>query len=99
MHVGAFVPQGWRLDLVDVPEGRPQYEAMRDVALRLEQSGYDSLWLYDHFHTVPEARTEATFELWTGCTALALETKSIRIGQMVGCNMYRHPTLIAKMAT
>jgi len=98
MQFGAFVPQGWRLDLVGVPAGYPQYEAMRDVALQLERLGYDGLWLYDHFHTVPDAKPEATFEMWTACTALAVATTRIRIGQMVGCNIYRPPALVAKVA-
>lgn len=99
MKVGAFVPQGWRLDLGDVEPGHPQYLAMRNVALRLEKAGYDGLWLYDHFHTIPEARPEATFECWTACAALAEATSRIRIGQMVGCNMYRSPAVLAKMAS
>jgi F420-dependent oxidoreductase-like protein len=99
MKFGAFVPQGWRLDLARVEPGRPQYLAMRDVALRLEKAGYDGLWLYDHFHTIPEARLEPTFECWTSCAALAEATSTIRIGQMVGCNIYRNPAVLAKMAT
>lgn len=99
MKFGAFVPQGWRLDLTRVEPGFPQYRAMRDVALRLEKAGYDGLWLYDHFHTIPDARPEATFECWTSCAALAEATSTIRIGQMVGCNIYRHPAVLAKMVT
>lgn len=99
MKFGAFVPQGWRLDLTQVEPGFPQYQAMRDVALRAERAGYAGIWLYDHFHTVPDALTEATFECWTSCAALAEATSTIRIGQMVGCNIYRHPAVLAKMAT
>lgn len=99
MKFGAFVPQGWRLDLTHVEPGFPQYQAMRDVARRAEKAGYAGLWLYDHFHTVPDAVPEATFECWTSCAALAEATSTIRIGQMVGCNIYRHPAVLAKMAT
>lgn len=98
MKFGAFTPQGWRLDLVNVEAGYPQYLAMRDTALRIEKLGYDSVWLYDHFHTVPEARLEATFEVWTACAALAEATSTIRLGQMCGCNIYRPPALLAKIA-
>lgn len=99
MRFGAFVPQGWRLDLVTVEPGVPQYRRMRECALELERLGYDSLWLYDHFHTIPEALPEATFEVWTACTALAEATSTIRLGQMCGCNMYRPPALLAKMTS
>ncbi len=94
MRFGAFVPQGWRLDLVG--EAHP-YQAMKATALRLEALGYESLWLYDHLHTVPDAVPEACFEVWTATAALAEATSRIRLGQMCGCNMYRPPSLLAKI--
>jgi F420-dependent oxidoreductase-like protein len=97
MQFGAFTPQGWRLDLLGLGDGHSQYLKMREVALRIEQFGYDSVWLYDHFHTIPEARPEATFEVWTAMAALAEATSRIRLGQMCGCNIYRPPALLAKM--
>ena len=30
-----------------------------------EDEGYDSLWVFDHFHTVPEPAQTTTFEAWT----------------------------------
>ncbi|HEV2661303.1 MAG TPA: LLM class F420-dependent oxidoreductase, partial [Ktedonobacteraceae bacterium] len=39
------------------------------------------------------------FECWTTTAALARDTKRIRIGQMVSCNGYRNPALLAKMAS
>lgn len=97
MHFGAFVPQGWRLDLVPIQGGPAQYQAMRECARRAERAGYRSLWLYDHFHTVPEALPEACFEVWTATAALAEATSTIRLGQMCGCNLYRPPALLAKI--
>ena len=99
MQFGAFTPQGWRLDLVGLGDGYSQYLKMREVALRIEKAGYDSVWLYDHFHTVPEARSEATFEVWTAMAALAEATSTVRLGQMCGCNIYRPPALLAKMTS
>lgn len=99
MKFGAFAPQGWRLDLLGHQDGYHEYLAMREGALRLERLGYDSLWLYDHFHTVPEPKTEATFEVWTATAALAEATSTIRLGQMCGCNIYRPPALLAKMTS
>lgn len=99
MKFGAFTPQGWRLDLQGVGDGYSQYLKMRETALKIEKLGYDSVWLYDHFHTVPDAKLEATFEVWTATAALAEATATIRLGQMCGCNIYRPPTLLAKMAS
>ncbi|MGB8647499.1 MAG: LLM class F420-dependent oxidoreductase [Anaerolineae bacterium] len=96
---GIFVPQGWRMDLVEIKDPVQQYEAMTRVALTAEESGYDSVWVYDHFHTVPEPTLETTFECWTITSGMARDTKRVRLGQMVTCNAYRNPALLAKMAS
>ena len=97
--VGVFVPQGWRMDLVDIPDPVEKYEAMTRVAQEAERLGFDSIWLYDHFHTVPTPELETTFECWTATAGLARDTSTIRIGQMVTCNGYRNPALLAKIAS
>jgi F420-dependent oxidoreductase-like protein len=99
LKIGAFVPQGWRMDLADVADPVEKFETMTRCAQEAERSGFDALWLYDHFHTVPTAQLETTFECWTSMAALARETKTIRLGQMVTCNGYRPPSLLAKMAS
>lgn len=98
MRFGGFVPQGWRMDLVGVPVAE-QWPTMLDVGKRLERAGYDSLWVYDHFHTVPIPSQEATHECWTLMAALAASTERIRLGQMCTCNSYRNPSYMAKVAT
>jgi F420-dependent oxidoreductase-like protein len=96
---GVIVPQGWRLDLVDIEDPIEKYEMMTRNAQEAERLGYDSIWLYDHFHTVPTQELETTFECWISTAALARDTSTIRIGQMVTCNNYRPPALLAKMAS
>ena len=96
---GIFVPQGWRMDLVGIGDPIAQWEAMTAVARAADQGSWDSIWLYDHFHTVPRPSGETTFECWTATAALARDTRRVNIGQMVGCNGYRNPALYAKIAS
>lgn len=96
---GVFVPQGWKLDLVGITDPSEQYERMTTVARAAEEAGFDSIWVYDHFHTVPVPTQETTFEAWTITAGLVRDTSKIRVGQMVTCNGYRHPALLAKMAS
>jgi F420-dependent oxidoreductase-like protein len=97
MRFGAFVPQGWRLDLVGI-EREDEWSTMVDVAQTIERAGYESLWVYDHFHTVPVATQEVTYEAWSLMAALAAATDTVRLGQMCTCNSYRPPAYLAKVA-
>jgi F420-dependent oxidoreductase-like protein len=99
MKFGIALPQGWTMDLVGIKDLVEAYETMTRVARMADESGYDSLWLVDHFHTVPQPTQEVTFECWTTTAALARDTKRVRVGQMVSCNSYRNPALLAKMAS
>lgn len=76
-----------------------QWPAMLAVAKRIEDLGYDTAWVYDHFHTVPEPTQEPTFECWTLMAALAATTQRVRLGQMCTCNSYRNPAYLAKVAS
>jgi len=96
---GVFTPQGWRMDLIKIKDPIEKYEAMTKVAQAADRGPWDSVWVYDHFHTMPEPTMEATFECWTSTSTLVRDTKRVRVGQMVGCNGYRNPALYAKIAS
>ena len=96
---GVFVPQGWRTDLIKIEDPVEKYEAMTRVAQAADKGRWDSIWVYDHFHTVPTPQRETTFECWTITSTLVRDTKRVRVGQMVGCNGYRNPSLYAKIAS
>ena len=97
MRFGLFVPQGWRLDLAGIDAGQ-HWSVMRELAQRADRGAWDSLWVYDHFHTVPEPTEEATHEAWTLMAAFAAATERVRLGQMCTCMGYRNPAYLANVA-
>jgi len=97
MRFGLFIPQGWRLDLVGIDPHR-QWAVMRDVATYADDSAWDSLWVYDHFHTMPLPTDEATHEAWSLMSAFAATTSRIKLGQMCTAMSYRNPVYLAKVA-
>ncbi len=100
LQFGTFVPQGWRLDLMEIADPIEKYEAMTRVARAVDEMEiYDSIWVYDHFHTTPRIEHETVFEAWTITAALARDTRRVKVGQMVTCIGYRNPALAAKIAS
>jgi F420-dependent oxidoreductase-like protein len=99
LKFGVLVPQGWTMDLAGIKDPVEAYETMTRVAQTADEVGFASVWLVDHFHTIPRPSQEVMFECWMSTAALARDTRTIRIGQMVTCNSYRHPALLAKMAS
>jgi F420-dependent oxidoreductase-like protein len=99
MKFGISIPNGWTMSLVDIKDPVEAYEAMTSFVTTADELGYDSAWVVDHFHTVPTPTQEITFECMMILAALARDTKNIRIGQIVACNSYRNPALLAKMAS
>ncbi|MFC5993032.1 LLM class F420-dependent oxidoreductase [Pseudonocardia hispaniensis] len=97
MRFGLFVPQGWRLDLAGIePSG--QWDAIQALARHADAGPWESIWVYDHFHTVPAPTDEATHEAWTLMAALGAVTRRVRLGQMCTCMAYRNPVYLAKVA-
>jgi F420-dependent oxidoreductase-like protein len=96
MKLGVIVPQGWTGEF-DGREAAPAWQRTVAVAQQAERLGFESIWLFDHFHTVPRPRDEITFESFTSLAALAVSTQRVRLGHIVVCSPYRNPALTAKM--
>jgi F420-dependent oxidoreductase-like protein len=96
MKIGAIVPQGWVGDY----DGWQPLDAWRrtsEVAMQADRLGFESIWLFDHFHTVPRPTDEITFESFTSLSALAALTSRVRLGHIVICTAFRNPALTSKM--
>jgi F420-dependent oxidoreductase-like protein len=99
MIFGTFVPQGWKMELVGIPDPEEKWAVTVEVAELADELGYDSIWVYDHFHNVPVPAHETMFECWTTLAALSQRTSRVRLGQMVSCALYRNPGMIAKITS
>ncbi len=98
MKMGVIVPQGWTGEY-NGWEPERAWKRTVAVAQQAERLGFESVWLFDHFHTTPKPTDELTFESFTSLAALAMATERVRLGHIVLCNGYRNPALTAKMAS
>jgi alkanesulfonate monooxygenase SsuD/methylene tetrahydromethanopterin reductase-like flavin-dependent oxidoreductase (luciferase family) len=83
---------------VYLPQMGFTYDQILHRTLRCEALGIDSVWLYDHLYG-PGMPDYPSLEAWTLATALLSNTERIQVGHMVLCNQFRHPAVLAKMAT
>ena len=98
MKLGIITPQGWTGEYDGWDPDRAWARTVA-VAQQAERIGAESVWLFDHFHTVPRPTDEITFESFTSLAAMAALTQRVRLGQIVICNGFRNPALTAKMAS
>jgi F420-dependent oxidoreductase-like protein len=96
VKVGVVVPQGWTGEYEGV-EASDAWGRTVAAARRADELGFESIWLFDHMHTTPEARDIPSFEAFTALAALSQVTTRVRLGQLVTCAGFRNPALLAKM--
>lgn len=72
---------------------------LKNFITTAERFGYDSFWLMDHFHQIPVVGSinEPILEGWTALSYLAALTSNIKIGTLVTGNIYRYPSMLAKI--
>lgn len=98
MQVGLMAPQGWKGEY-DGWDPAVAWARTVELAGQAESLGFESLWVFDHFHTVPQPSDEITFEGYSVLTALAMVTSRVRLGHMVVCTGFRNPALTAKLSS
>ena len=98
MQVGLMIPQGWKGEY-DGWQPADAWARTVELATHAEGLGFESLWVFDHFHTVPKPTEEITFESFSVLAALSMATRRVRLGHMVICAGFRNPALMAKMSS
>lgn len=98
MKLGVIVPQGWTGEY-DGWDSLEAWQRTVAVARDAERLGVESIWLFDHFHTIPRPTDEITFESFSVLAALAMVTERVRLGHMVVCTGFRNPALTAKLSS
>jgi F420-dependent oxidoreductase-like protein len=77
---------------------KPNFNSLLDEVLHCENLGYHSVWISDHLIGMYINPGDPRLECWTTMSAIASRTSTIRLGQLVMCNLFRHPSLVAKSA-
>ena len=98
MKVGLMAPQGWKGEY-DGWDAGAAWARTVELAVQADELGFESLWVFDHFHTVPVPTDEITLESFSVLSALAMATRRIRLGHMVICAGFRNPALTSKLAS
>jgi F420-dependent oxidoreductase-like protein len=77
------------------------FSRVADVAVAADESGFDSVWVMDHFYqiTMVGPRTDPMLEAYTLLGGLAARTRTVSLGTMVTGVTYRNPALLAKQVT
>lgn len=78
------------------PNPRSDYEATKTLAQHAEATGWDGIWLADHF-LPDEDELIPIHECWVTMAALARDVPRVRLGTLVTGNSYRHPAILANM--
>jgi F420-dependent oxidoreductase-like protein len=75
-------------------------DSLKKLATKAENLSFDSFWVMDHFHQISMVgkQDEPMLEGWTTLSVLAGITSKIKLGTLVTGAIYRHPSVLAKIA-
>lgn len=69
------------------------------LAEACERSGVETLFRSDHYVSVRGEGENGSLDAWGTICALAARTSTLRLGTMVSPSSFRHPSVLAKLAT
>lgn len=103
LKVGIWIPNfgSW----TPIKDYSLDFDVLRKLAQAADGYGFDSIWVSDHLINAAGAKPSGgpvedrpIFEAWTTLSALSTLTSRVRLGNLVLCNSFRYPSLLAKMA-
>jgi F420-dependent oxidoreductase-like protein len=77
------------------------FDGVAAMATAAEETGFDSVWVMDHFYQLPPmgGPSQPMLDAYTLLGALAMRTSKVRLGTMVTGVTYRNPAHLAKIVT
>ncbi|MEM1994467.1 MAG: LLM class flavin-dependent oxidoreductase [Nitrososphaerales archaeon] len=82
----------------NIEQACTDYKTIKRTVLECERQEFDFVWLSDHLYDVGKPQNPY-LECWSVLSALAEATSKIRLCTIVVNNLFRHPSLVAKMAS
>jgi alkanesulfonate monooxygenase SsuD/methylene tetrahydromethanopterin reductase-like flavin-dependent oxidoreductase (luciferase family) len=76
----------------------PSHKLLLEDGIRIEQLGFDAVWVPDHYYFERPWGIDTFPDVWTLLTAIAVKTEKVRLGTNVLSATFRHPGILAKMA-
>lgn len=103
MNATSYTRVGYQIPNFTYPGVQPEglFDAIAAQALAAEQSGFDTVFVMDHFFQLPQIGTpnQEMFDAYTLLGALAARTQTARLGTLVTGVTYRNPAQLAKAVT
>jgi F420-dependent oxidoreductase-like protein len=83
---------------LDVAQHQLTWDELLERVRFAEATGFDGVWLFDHFKALYGDPSGPCLEAWSLLAALAAATERIRLGALVTGMTYRHPSILATQA-
>ena len=94
-----LIPQGWKGEY-DGWDPADAWARTVELARQAEELGFESLWVFDHFHDGPRADRRDHVRVVLGARRRwRWSTERVRLGHMVVCTGFRNPALTAKLSS